>query len=231
MNILIAEDQQDTATLYRIALESRGHSVTITSDGLQCLQKYEEASRKASAETTSQTPFDAVVLDYRMPKLDGLDTAKAILKINPEQRIIFASAYVKETLHDAVKNLDKVVELIEKPFEPKALVELVENTSAIQELREINELVTNMDLTNMTIAAEDLRKGIERMSSIFGPVILRSLLSEFEERGITAEKDKSYSAGHLQEQLKAIFGDHTGIFLMRFFIGYFRSSPQVGSRA
>lgn len=228
MNVLIAEDQHDAARIYRIALESRGHHVTVTYDGEQCLQTYENMVSKLA--DASSLPYDVVVLDYRMPKLDGLETARAIIAIRPEQRIIFASAYVKETLRDAVKDLEKVVELIEKPFEPKSLVELIENTSAIQQLREINELVTSMEISDMSIAGSDVRKGLERMSSIFGPVIIRSLIAEFEEKGIRSGEEEWYSAGHLQSLLKSTFGDHTGIFLMRFFIGYFQNRPQVGNR-
>jgi CheY-like chemotaxis protein len=49
-----------------------------------------------------------------MPKKDGLEAAKEILELNPRQRIIFASAYVKETLEDSVKQLKQVVELMQK---------------------------------------------------------------------------------------------------------------------
>lgn len=225
MNVLIAEDQQDAASIYRIALESRGHHVIVTYDGQQCLQTYENAASKMA--DTSSLPYDVVILDYRMPKLDGLQAAKAILAIKPEQRIIFASAYVKETLHDSVRDLEKIVELIEKPFEPKTLVELVENVSSIQQLREINDLVESMDVSDMSIKTADVRKGIERMRTVFGPAILKSLTTEFEEKGVLAEHDEWYSAGHLQSHLKSIFGDHTGIFLMRFFIGYFKKHPQI----
>jgi two-component SAPR family response regulator len=47
-----------------------------------------------------------------MPKKDGIEVAKEILEMNSKQRIIFASAYVKDTLEDAVKELKRVVELI-----------------------------------------------------------------------------------------------------------------------
>ena len=225
MNILIAEDQEDTARIYRVSLESRGHRITITHDGQQCLQTYEDAeSKKADSDALT---YDVVILDYRMPKLDGLETAKAILKIRPEQRIIFASAYVKETVRDSVRNLKKIVEIIEKPFEPITLVELVENTNAIQQLREINDLVENMDVSGMSIKTADVRKGIERMHAVFGHDILKSIVAEFEERGFLAKQNEWHSAGHLQSQLMSIFGDHTGIFLMRFFIGYFQKQPHI----
>ena len=43
------------------------------------------------------TLYDVVILDYKMPGMNGMDVAKEILAVNPHQRIIFASAYVKET--------------------------------------------------------------------------------------------------------------------------------------
>jgi CheY-like chemotaxis protein len=36
-------------------------------------------------------PFDAVVLDYKIPQMNGLEVAKEILAVNPHKRIILAS--------------------------------------------------------------------------------------------------------------------------------------------
>lgn len=229
MNVLIAEDEKDASNIYRVALQSKGHNVTITSNGQECLQLYKNAANRSETGENRflDPPYDAVVLDYRMPKLDGLETAKAILKIHPEQRIIFASSYVRETLSEMVESLQTVVELIEKPFEAKNLLELIENTSTIQELREINKSVVSMDIHHMSIGTRDIRKGLERMSGIFGSVIIQSLIKEVEERGIALEREESYSANDLQSLLKSILGDHVGIFLMRFFMGYFRKDRQA----
>lgn len=138
-SILIAEDDNAASELCRIAFEARGHQVTVTHDGLECVKAYKEAL-KDNAE-----PFGAVVLDYRMPRVDGLEAAKEILKMNRDQRIIFSSAYVKETLLDSVTQLKQIVELIQKPFEPKILVNLVEDISTTKELEEINRLATGID--------------------------------------------------------------------------------------
>ena len=94
--------------------------------------------------TSSSSPFDAVVLDYRMPKKDGLEVAKEILALNPSQRIIFASAYVKETLRESVKELRQVVELMQKPFLPEALVDVVEDNDAYPELKKLFVNVSRM---------------------------------------------------------------------------------------
>jgi response regulator RpfG family c-di-GMP phosphodiesterase len=76
------------------------------------------------------SPFDVVVLDYETPSKDGMEVAKEILQINPDQRIIFASAYVIKTLKDSVKELSRVVELLQKPFTMEAFVSTVEDNEA-----------------------------------------------------------------------------------------------------
>jgi CheY-like chemotaxis protein len=95
-------------------------------------------------------PFDAVVLDYRMPKKDGLEAAKEILEISPKQRIIFASAYVKETLEDSVKQLKQVVELMQKPFEADALVDTIEDKEAFEGLKTLIVNIKEFNLDNPT---------------------------------------------------------------------------------
>ena len=151
MNVLVAEDDPNMTNLYRIALEAKGHHVRITQDGEECIRVYKEAFEKlaeSGKKPSKYDPFDVVVLDYRMPKVDGLEAAKTILALNKSQRIVFASAFVKETLRDSVKHLEQVVELIQKPFEPKVLVDLVEDTSATKELEEINKLVADLNTSS-----------------------------------------------------------------------------------
>ena len=116
VKILVAEDDLYAAGLYKAALESNGHEVLITYDGQECLRQYRNGL------------YDAVILDYKMPVLDGLKVAKQILFSNPEQRIIFLSAFSTEILANAMEELDKVMEVLPKPFEPYDLVELVENS-------------------------------------------------------------------------------------------------------
>jgi response regulator RpfG family c-di-GMP phosphodiesterase len=50
---------------------------------------------KASNSSSSSSALDAVILDYRIPRKDGIEVAKEILEINPKQRKTFASAYVR----------------------------------------------------------------------------------------------------------------------------------------
>ncbi len=143
MNILLAEDENDIAFIYKQALESRNHHVTVTSNGEDCLKAYHDAfqemiSSHTETMTRFQSPFDVVLLDYKMRQINGLEVAKEILAVNSHQRIIFASAFVRETLKISIKQLKRAVELIQKPFTLMKLIDTVEDKEVYAELQKFN---------------------------------------------------------------------------------------------
>ena len=145
MKMLIAEDNDDIALTYKSGLDRRKFLVTIVSNGEECLRVYNEelhrikfnnASNQSSLYSLANNPpFDIVLLDYKMPHIDGLEVAKEILSINPHQRIIFASAYVKESLEKSIKNLSHSVELLQKPFSFRDLINILEDNKLYSELQ------------------------------------------------------------------------------------------------
>src|SRR5438093_9376323 len=149
MRILLAEDELYSLDMCAQALESRGHKVIGTTNGDDCLKVYTNAIKESAAkkeELSFHYPFDAVILDYKMPGKDGKEVAKEIIRLNPQQRIIFVSAYVKETLMDSVRELNQVTELVQKPFEPDLLVDMIEDTSTVSRLGELNQLVSQISI-------------------------------------------------------------------------------------
>ena len=143
MNILLAEDENDIASIYKETLESRNHRVTITSNGEDCLKAYHNAFQEMISSHTEkmtrfQLPFDIVLLDYKMPQINGLEVAKEILAVNSHQRIIFASAFVIETLEILIKELKRAVELIQKPFTLMKLIDIIEDKEVYTELQKFN---------------------------------------------------------------------------------------------
>ena len=102
-------------------------------------------SKSALSRHHIYSPFDVVILDYRIPGKDGLHVAKEILELNPEQRIIFASAYIRETLEDSVKELKTVVELMQKPFDADVLVDTIEDKEAQDGVRILMRNLTHIN--------------------------------------------------------------------------------------
>ena len=168
MKVLIAEDEENIALQYKLALSSRKHDVRITRNGEDCLEEYyRELENHSSSQhilrSAIKPPFDAVVLDYRMPKKDGMEVAREILAIQPKQRIMFASAYVAETLKDSVRTLKQVVELLQKPFEISQFVDLLEDKDIWKDLEQLNVKVKELQNSNPSHAEilgllEGLRK-------------------------------------------------------------------------
>ncbi|MBN8981388.1 MAG: response regulator [Rhizobiales bacterium] len=69
LSILVAEDNEINALLIRSLLTRLGHRPVITTDGEQALESW-------IAAETAGTPYDLVLMDVQMPKLDGIETMK-----------------------------------------------------------------------------------------------------------------------------------------------------------
>jgi two-component system, chemotaxis family, chemotaxis protein CheY len=136
LKILIAEDEETIREFYTDGLGAKGHDVIMTFDGMECLNKYKSAL--GTFNDNYESPFDAVVLDYSMPVMDGLQAATEILHLRPNQRIIFASAHVEDTLRESVKKMHMIVELLQKPFKIQDLVDTLEDTTVFEQLSRLN---------------------------------------------------------------------------------------------
>jgi CheY-like chemotaxis protein len=124
---------------------------------------YASTHTKKNAPKSLESSYDVVILDYKMPGKNGMDVAKEILAVDPHQRIIFASAYVEETLRESVKQLKQVVELMQKPFSLSRLVDTVEDKEAYEELKNLNlndSRIRDAELSHYTLMdlLERLRK-------------------------------------------------------------------------
>lgn len=64
--VLLVEDETMVAELYRIGLEASGHRVIVAEDGQQALDRVAEGLP------------DIVVLDLRLPRLDGFGVLSAL---------------------------------------------------------------------------------------------------------------------------------------------------------
>ncbi len=171
MKVLIAEDESSISMQYRLVLEERGHEVTVTENGDQCISAYfsslEPQLGLVNSSYSIRPPFDLVILDYRMPKKDGLDAARKILELCPCQRLMFASAYAAQTLMEAVKCLHKVVELLQKPFDLEYFVDAVEDKVLYEQLERLNVGVRAIEYQNITHSQlVSLLAGVQKLQSM-----------------------------------------------------------------
>lgn len=111
--ILIVDDSSLARRTTRAALEEQGYTVEEASDGAQALERY-----------FLQRP-DLVVLDMVMTGMYGLDVLAKIRELNPEAKVVIATADIQQSTRDQVQAAGASA-LINKPLNRKALAELVE---------------------------------------------------------------------------------------------------------
>jgi len=81
--IAIIEDEKELIKVYERLFKSRGITVCFTAeDGFEGVRKFAECKPRPSI----------VLVDYRLPTMNGADTTRQILQIEPKTRIIFLSA-------------------------------------------------------------------------------------------------------------------------------------------
>ena len=79
--ILVVDDEEHIRLLFKEELEDEGYAVDLASNGLEALDRLQ-----ASA-------YSVVVLDIKMPGMDGIQTLTEIKKVNKDQAVILCSAY------------------------------------------------------------------------------------------------------------------------------------------
>ena len=95
--------------MIRITLETSGYDVGEAPDGQEGLRLYGNGSS-----------WDLVLLDQRMPGLDGLETLGKIKQVDPGARVIMATAYASiELAVDAMKL--GASDFVRKPMTPEVL--------------------------------------------------------------------------------------------------------------
>ncbi|HXM36692.1 MAG TPA: response regulator [Pyrinomonadaceae bacterium] len=108
-SILIIDDEEHIRQMMRLVLEAAGYAVGEAHDGPEGLSLYGDGSS-----------WDVVVLDQRMPGMDGLETLRRLKVSNPRARIVMATAYASiELAVDAMKL--GASDFLRKPMTPETL--------------------------------------------------------------------------------------------------------------
>ena len=157
MRLLVAEDLK-AAKAHKSALKRRGHIVTLASSGEDCLKIYNDKLQDVTLRSDPNEliqPFDAVVLEYENPKMNGIEVTREILTVNPHQRVILTSDDDKVRSKNAGQ-LKQEVEILKKPFSEQLLIEKVEDVYIYSELKELNIDVDDIKRAHLT--HEQLRK-------------------------------------------------------------------------
>ncbi|MEM4657804.1 MAG: response regulator [Candidatus Methanosuratincola sp.] len=161
--ILVVDDDEYVRELFSIYLEELDYDCTTANDGEDCLNKFSKSDN-----------WDVVLLDIHMPKLDGLETLRALHKVNPDLSVVMVSASkdaedVKEALRQGAYDyifkpfsIDELETVIKRATERSRLIRLNREYQASLERKVASqtEELFNLyaDTMHSMILALDLRE-------------------------------------------------------------------------
>jgi len=120
--LLVVDDEEAVRDICRQALETFGYKVTLAPDGAQGVETFRQAREKGE-------PFDLVLMDLAMPKMDGRAAGKAIWDMDPQARIIIATGHGGDR-YQVADLYPQAQGVLQKPFDLSSL------------LKEVNRILT-----------------------------------------------------------------------------------------
>ncbi|MBZ0157419.1 MAG: response regulator [Alphaproteobacteria bacterium] len=112
VRVLVIDDEEIVRISCRKALRSAGYEVDTAASGKECLDLLEEGM------------YPVVLIDLKMPAMDGIETLVTIKKRYPDLQVIIMSGY--DTVEHVVESLcSGAAHYIEKPFTPDMLVKRI----------------------------------------------------------------------------------------------------------
>ena len=126
--VLVVDDEQSMREFLDIMLKREGYRVSLASDGEEVLKFLEKDI------------FDLVLLDIRMPKMDGIAVLKRIKAASPETIVIMMTAYASaDTAIKAMK--EGAYDYITKPFKVEEIKLIIKNALEKKNLETENTLL------------------------------------------------------------------------------------------
>ena len=111
--VLLVDDEQEFTQVLSERMRSRGLQVVTAESGKAALKKAEEES------------FDAIILDMKMPGMDGIETLRRLREINPNLQVIMLTG--QATLKAGIEATRLgALDFLEKPADLKQLMEKIQ---------------------------------------------------------------------------------------------------------
>lgn len=112
--LIVDDDPNFLSTLSKI-LTKKGYETIGADSGFKALEMVKEKT------------FDIVLMDIKMPVMDGVETYKKLKKIKAGMRVILMTAFtIEDMIKDAVK--EGVYAVVRKPFDIEMIVNMIEKS-------------------------------------------------------------------------------------------------------
>jgi len=123
LSLLFVEDHLELRVNTTEILKNFFKNVDSAEDGEEALLLYKDAHKNS-------TPYDLVLTDIQMPKMDGVVLTEKIYEINPDQTVVVLSAHDESTYLLPLINLG-IEQFIKKPIDYQELLKVLLNIAKV----------------------------------------------------------------------------------------------------
>lgn len=111
-NILMIDDNMETANIIKVFLEKDGFRVIIFNDPFSALDYFKNNPKENSL----------VISDVRLPGMNGFDLIARMKKVEPRIKVFLITAFDEDNISTELKKYDyEIAEIFQKPFSAKNL--------------------------------------------------------------------------------------------------------------
>lgn len=183
--VFIVDDEKNICLVLAQVLEPLGLKIETATSG------------QAALDRLNDPKIDLLLLDIRMPGIDGMEVLRRFRKSRPEVRVIMMTAY--GTVDLAVEAMKAgAADFIQKPFTPKEIRELVLRVLQISQVQE-TEYETLLKQAKINIANRDFDDAVEKLRKAIDldpsrPQAFNLMGNVLQTRGQELEAMKHYQA-------------------------------------
>ena len=165
--ILVADDDASIRSLLKQLLSDEGYSVVEATTGTEVVEKVKD------------TNPDLVIMDVRMPELDGIEALSKLKVSSPKTSVLIMTAFGSS--NNAIRAMELgAFDYITKPFEldkishtVKRVIEYRDLTSEVQVLRdEISSLVQTERIVGNSPAMQEVYKTVGKVAKADATVLI-----------------------------------------------------------
>jgi PAS domain S-box-containing protein len=182
LRALVVDDSIDTCRMLESMLTDLSIISTTVQSGTAALEELERA-----ATTSGEAEYRLVVLDWRMPGMDGLETARRIRRlqfpVSPE--IIIISGYTITDIQDESRQLGITV-FLNKPFNLFALFNGIMKTFGKEQLHQLTQHGPDQQVGSLPIQLRDVRVLLVEDDKI-NQIVAREILKRFGAEVVTVD--------------------------------------------
>lgn len=144
LNVLVVEDEKSMGEILKVCLEEENYNASLAIDGQQAI------------ESAKKIKFDLLLMDIKLPGMNGVETFRQIKKSSPGIKVIMMTAYIDDNLiREAIR--EGVYATLYKPFEIEKMFYIIDEAIENRTVLMVDDRAEDREIFKRLLEEENYR--------------------------------------------------------------------------